>query len=396
VKTRFPRPDLKGGDERGGLPSASIYDRLWTCLPSFSHSLLVEVTFAEKVKTGAIQGTINHNFIATEEEPAVRPEDIEALKWLKMRGQRFSESIFGVEGAKLGEKLIEERLWIWRDPLAKRNGAGFEFVGSGKGDEIWLSNDWRLAVVNDYKTLFGKQKQAPESGQIYALAGILKANVPELETIYGGVHSRANPRTIPARFTRDVLEAVAEDVVATFQRSIVESHDNEEHKHTSAECGLCPAACVCETFWIEFQESLTNFQKLTEELTQDKDVNEMDLSELERLLRFKDDLEVGKKVMDQAEKRALHLIQEENQRSDALEVIPGKKFTRLNPSLLYKTLVEKYPDRKEDIDNFWREHGSLNVEDARKLTGQLNSKLIDFKGQGMEETRRSSSIRFKM
>ncbi len=122
----------------------------------------------------------------------------------------------------------------------------------------------------------------------------------------------------------------------------------------------------------------------------------MDLSELERLLRFKDDLEVGKKVMDQAEKRALHLIQEENQRSDALEVIPGKKFTRLNPSLLYKTLVEKYPDRKEDIDNFWREHGSLNVEDARKLTGQLNSKLIDFKGQGMEETRRSSSIRFKM
>jgi len=186
VRTRFPRPDLKGGDERGGLPSASIYDRLWTCLPSFSHSLLVEVTFAEKVKTGAIQGTINHNFIATEEEPAVRPEDIEALKWLKMRGQRFSESIFGVEGAKLGEKLIEERLWIWRDPLAKRNGAGFEFVGSGKGDEIWLSNDCRLAVVNDYKTLFGKQKQAPESGQIYALAGILKANLPELETVYGG------------------------------------------------------------------------------------------------------------------------------------------------------------------------------------------------------------------
>ncbi len=393
---RFPRPNLKGGDERGGLPSASDYDRLWTCLPSFSHSLLVEVTYAEKVKTGAIQGTINHNFIATGEEPAVRPEDIEALKWLKMRGHVFSESIFGVEGVKLGDKLIEERLWIWRDPFAKRNGAGIEFVGSGKGDEIWLSDDRRLAVVNDYKTLFGKQKQAPESGQIYALAGILKANVPELKTVYGGVHSRTNPRTVPARFTRDVLEAVAEDVVDTFRKAIVESYDNEERKHTSAECGFCPAACVCETFWIGFQESLTKFQKLTEELTQDKEVTDMALSELERLLRFKDDLDVANKVMGQAEKRALHLIQDDNERSNTLEVIPGKKFTRLNPQLLYKTLVERYPDQKEDIDKFWREHGSLSVEDARKLVGKLNTKLIDFEGNGMEETRRSSSIRFKM
>jgi hypothetical protein len=94
----------------------------------------------------------------------MKPGDIEGLKALKRRAQRFSESIFAVEGAKFGEKLTEERLWIWRDPLAKRNGAGFEFVGSGKGDLIWLSADLRLAVVNDYRTLFGKQKQAPESG----------------------------------------------------------------------------------------------------------------------------------------------------------------------------------------------------------------------------------------
>jgi hypothetical protein len=37
-------------------------------------------------------------------------------------------------------------------------------LAPGKGDLIWLSADLRLAVVNDYKTLFGKQKQAPESG----------------------------------------------------------------------------------------------------------------------------------------------------------------------------------------------------------------------------------------
>jgi hypothetical protein len=396
MRARFPRPDLHGGDERGGLPSASIYDRLWQCLPSFSHSLLVEVTYAERLKSGAIQGTINHNYIATEEEPAVRPEDVEALKWLKMRGERFSESIFANEGAKLGEKFIEQRLWIWRDPLGRRNGAGYEFVGSGKGDEIWLSDDRRIAAINDYKTLFGKQKQAPESGQIYALAGILKANIPELETVYGGVHSRGNPRTIPARLRGNVLEAVAEDVAATFQRAIVENYDNEGRKATSAECGLCPAACVCQTFGSEFEESLKQFQKLTEELTQDKDVSEMALSELEKLLRFKEALDVANKVMGQAEKRALHLIQEENERSETLEVIQGKKFTRLNPSLLYKTLVAKYPDRKEDIDAFWRDHGSLNVEDARKLAGKLNGNLKDFEGQGMEEARRSSSIRVKM
>ena len=163
----------------------------------------------------------------------------------------------------MGDKLIEQRLWIWRDPLARRDGAGYEFVGSGKGDEIWLSDDRRIAAINDYKTLFGKQKQAPESGQIYALAGILKANIPELETVYGGVHSRANPRTVPARFKGDVLDAVAEDVAATFQRAIVENYDNEDGKHTSAECGLCPAACVCETFGIELEESLKQFQKLT-------------------------------------------------------------------------------------------------------------------------------------
>jgi hypothetical protein len=393
VTARFPRPNLRGSDERGGLPSASSYDRLWTCLPSFSHSLLVEVTFAEKLKTGAIQGTINHNFIATEAEAAVRSRDIEALKALKRRGERFSEAIFAAEGAKLGEKLIEERLWIWRDPLARRNGGDFEFVGSGKGDEIWLSEDLHLAVVNDYKTLFGKQKQAPESGQIYALAGILKANIPELETVYGGVHSREKWQTIPARFNPDVLEAVAEDVAATFERAILTSYEDEGAKHTSSECGFCPAASVCETFRVKFQQSLTKVQRLT----QDKDISEMDLNDLEKLLQFKDDLDVAKKVMEQAEQRALHLIREEGQHSDSLEIVPGRKFTRLDQGLLYKTLVQKYPDRKNDIDDFWREHGSLSVEDARKLTGKLlNADLRNFQGQGMEETRRESSIRFKL
>jgi hypothetical protein len=41
--------------------------------------------------------------------------------------------------------------------------------------------------------------------------------------------------------------------------------------------------------------------------------------------------------------------------------------------------------------------GSLSVEDARRLTGKLlKSDLANFKGQGMEETRRNPSIRFKM
>jgi PD-(D/E)XK nuclease superfamily len=403
MTARFPCPDLGGGDERGGLPSASIYDRIWVCPPSFSHSLLVEVTFAEKLKSGAVQGTTNHEFIAAldaagrvpqrETESAVRSGDIEALKSLKQRAQNFSESIFAAEGAKLGEKLIEERLWIWRDPLARRNGAGFEFVGSGKADLIWLSDDFRLAVVNDYKTLFGKQKQAPESGQIYALAGILKANIPELETVYGGVHSRENWRSIPARFRSDVLEEVAEQVADTFKRAIGANHENEDSKRTSGECGLCPAASICEKFINRFERSLTEVNKLTQE----KDITAMDLRDLEKILRHKGDLEIANKVMDQAEQRALHLIEVERQRSDSLELVPGKKFTRLDQGLLYKTLVQKYPDKQDEIDKFWREHGSLSVEDARRLTGKLlKSDLKNFKGQGMEETRRKPSIRFKM
>jgi hypothetical protein len=64
---------------------------------------------------------------------------------------------------------------------------------------------------------------------------------------------------------------------------------------------------------------------------------------------------------------------------------------------LYKTLVQKYPDKQDEIAKFWREHGSLSVEDARQLTKKLlKSDLRDFKGQGMEETRRNPSIRFKM
>jgi hypothetical protein len=65
--------------------------------------------------------------------------------------------------------------------------------------------------------------------------------------------------------------------------------------------------------------------------------------------------------------------------------------------MLYKSLVQKYPDKKNEIDQFWREHGSLSVGDARRLTGKLlKSDLANFKGQGMEETRRNPSIRFKM
>jgi hypothetical protein len=80
-----------------------------------------------------------------------------------------------------------------------------------------------------------------------------------------------------------------------------------------------------------------------------------------------------------------------------LEVVRGKKFTRLDQGLLYKTLVQKYPDKRNEIDAFWRENGSISVEDARKLTGKLlKTDLKRFEGQGMEETRRNSSIRFKL
>jgi len=393
MRMRFPRPDLKGGDERGALPSASSYDQIWACLPSFAHSLLVEVTHAEKIKTGAVQGIINHRFLAAEQEPAVRERDVEALRELKARAQSFSEAMFVREGAELGQKLVEERLWIWRDPLVKRDGAALEFVGSGKADEVWLSDDRRVAVVNDFKTLFGKHKQAPQSGQIYAHAGILKANVPELEVVYGGVHSRANPQTTPARFSRSVLEGVAEDVASTFERAILESHENEEGKRVSAECGFCPAASVCQTFATNLRESLNELNRLS----QGKDATNMRLEELERLLAYKEGLEVAQKVMDQAEQRALHLMEQGGQRSEALEVVPGRKYTKLDQTLLYRSLVEQHPHRKAEIDEFWRRHGSLSVEQARKLTGTLlKMDLSQFEGRGMEVARRSPSVRFKM
>src|SRR5258708_6597191 len=95
----------------------------------------------------------------------------------------------------------------------------------------------------------------------------------------------------------------------------------------------------------------------------EKEFIPMDFIKLEKILRHKDDLEIANKVMDQAEQRALHLIEVERQRSDSLELVPGKKFTRLDQGLLYKTLVQKYPDKQDEIDKFWREHGSLSVED---------------------------------
>jgi hypothetical protein len=394
MRTSFPRPDLKGGDERGALPSASRYDQVWACPPSFTHSLLVEVTYAEKVITGAVQGTLNHHYLASGQEPGVQERDLEALEALKRRAQRFSEQAFAQEGARrVGEKLVEERLWIWRNPLAKRNGGAREFVGSGKADEVWLSEDRRLAVVNDYKTLFGRHKQAPQSGQIYALAGILKANLPELEVVYGGVHSRANPETTPARFSQSVLEGVAEDVASTFERAIVENHENEPAKRAGAECGFCPAASVCQTFALNLRESLNEVNRLS----QRKDANEMSLDELERLLRYKENLEVATKVMNQAEQRALHLIQQEGQHSEALEVVPGRKYTKLDQGLLYQSLVEQHPHHKGEIDEFWRRHGSLSVEQARKLTGKLlQTDLNQFEGKGMEVLKRAPSIRFKM
>jgi hypothetical protein len=390
---RFPCPDLPGGDERGALPSASAYDRLWTCLPSFAHSLLVEETQAEKVKTGAVQGALNHRYLATGHEPEVRETDLGALNELKSRAQRFAEALFAREGASLGEKLVEQRLWIWRNPLAPHHGTVREFVGSGKADEIWLSADRRLAVLNDFKTLFGRHKQAPQSGQIYALAGILKANVPELEVVYGGVHRRANPETTPARFSQRALESVAEEVPSTFERAIVQDPEDEGAKRAGGECGFCPAASVCQTFARHLQHSLREFNRLS----QRKDLTEMGLEELERLLRYKEALEIAQKVMGQAEQRALQLLQQPGQRSDALEVVPGRKYTRLEPALLYKNLVQQYPERQADIDAFWREHGALSVEGARKLTGKLlQTDLSQFQGRGMDVLQRTPSVRFKL
>jgi hypothetical protein len=354
---------------------------------------LVEVTQAEQIQSGALQGTFNHQYLATGQRSGVQERDLEALDGLKRRAQRFSEQAFAREDASPGEQLVEERLWIWRNPVGRRGSATREFVGSGKADEVWLSADRRVAVVNEYKTLWGKHKQAPQSGQVYALAGILKANVPELEVVYGGVHSRAEPHTTPARFSRRVLEGIAEDVAATFERAIVQDHDNEQAKRASGECGYCPVASVCPTYAISLKESLTEWNRLS----QRKDITEMSLEELERLLRYKEQLDVARKVMDQAEQRALHLIQEKGQSSPALDVVPGRKYTRLDPALLYKSLVAQYPQRQDEIDAFWRQHGTLSVEEARKLTGTLlQTDLNHFQGKGMEVLKRAPSLRFKM
>jgi hypothetical protein len=114
-------------------------------------------------------------------------------------------------------------------------------------------------------------------------------------------------------------------------------------------------------------------------------------------LRYKEALEIAQKVMAQAEQRALHLLQQPGQRSDALEVVPGRKYTRLEPALLYKNLVQQYPERQAEIDAFWREHGALSVEGARKLTGKLlQTDLSQFQGRGMDVLQRAPSVRFKL
>ena len=239
-------------DERLGKPSASKMKRIRRCPGSVG--LERRLPKRDDSTKDAAAGTERHSLIELGVDAATVEDSNESYvvgMSEKLRKDAIEKALGSLEGA---EVHTEDRLWVYDDSL--------EPIYSAKLD--WYAIKAGVALICDYKTLFGRHAHARENEQLAAQAVALFCTYDVNEVIVALIQPNlsAEERLTMAKFSRDDLIAAQEQVLGW---CFAAENQHAPRIPGPVQCEHCPCRADCpEAIAAELALTIVDVKQLSE------------------------------------------------------------------------------------------------------------------------------------
>lgn len=239
-------------DERLGKPSASSMKRTRRC-PGWLN-LRARLPKRDDSTKDADAGTERHNLIELGVDAATVEDSNESYvvgMSEKLRNEAIEKALGSLEGAEIH---TEDRLWVYNDSL--------EPVYSAKLD--WYAVKNGVALICDYKTLFGDHGHARANEQLAAQAVALDTayNVNEVIVALIQPNLSAEQRLTMAKFTREDLIGAQWEVLGW---CFAAENPHAPRIPGPIQCENCPCRADCpEAIAAELALTIVDVKQLSE------------------------------------------------------------------------------------------------------------------------------------
>lgn len=237
-------PAVTVNDEREGLPSASIYNRLIRCLGSWRATRGLEELTTDKMARYAETGDRVHLYLEMPEfvDLSEWPEEQEIAEQCESIRDRLLEKYLGTSDQSKLVILKEIRFWYYgpsKPPLRDRVKKA-----SARCDFIAINTSARIAAVIDYKSGRGEQPEPSSNAQLrmQALLAWLDPDTPEFDTCYTAVvQPLVSKESIPCLYDATSLREAEQELITVLDEIEKPDAPIEAGEH----CTFCPARMIC-------------------------------------------------------------------------------------------------------------------------------------------------------
>lgn len=217
--------------ERGDLPSASAIERYDACRGAYLFSRGMTDLKTPDMQAMADAGERIHTWLEEPDLIDLVPEELEVAEWCNDQRHELILKLFGANVTTPAIK--EDRIWLYE---------GRKRIFSGKADDIRIYST--MALILDFKSGRGDQKESPKNRQLRSLAVILKEDQrgQHLEEINVAIVQPLISRTpLVTRYTAKDLAKAKEELMEL----LVDINKPDAPRTAGDWCKFCPAKFKC-------------------------------------------------------------------------------------------------------------------------------------------------------
>jgi len=221
-------------DERGGLPSASLFPTLQLCRGKWNAIQALPPQVRNQSNPDADEGTARHTLLETGSEEYADDQQRKAVERARQLLEIAKRSI-GIHEFTPDQVITEERLW-YSDSTETR-------IFSGKYDRLEIYGG--LGFMPDYKMMFSDYGNAKDSLQLAANA-ILACIKYNLDTVYVALIQPCLTRDKQISLAKYTIEELS-FIALELEILVSEAHEQDAKRVAGiAQCKYCPAKASCK------------------------------------------------------------------------------------------------------------------------------------------------------